>query len=192
MLADQARRRDDSGIPARRVAAVNKASDGRGLAFGYDIPLYETIIWDLIDALSDQWHTLVLDAVAMIIANHNLHCIMLPDLPTAFRGAIDQSLRPVTGYLGAFEIDPGNPVQRQAFCDLLVYNAAVVDGQIVRDLGYEGEKDTPFDGAEAFQPRGAVWQKAGWLHTKGPPDLPRYKLSDRGAVTTSLIARNQR
>src|SRR5579863_6504944 len=142
--------------------------------------------------VSVQWHTFDLDATAMTLANHRVHCITLPDLPAEFRETIDRSLKRVAGYIGAFEIDPGNPIQGRAFSDLLVYDAAIIEGQIVREVSVEGGQDTPFMGADQFKPKGSSWREMGWLVLDGPPDIPKMELSERGRITASLIERKRR
>src|ERR1700693_3441175 len=42
----------------RRVTAVSREPRGSSHTEGHDMNLYRTIIWDLADALSGQWHTL--------------------------------------------------------------------------------------------------------------------------------------
>ena len=94
----------------RRIAAISHSERRSSHTVDHDMDLYKTIIWDLTDALKQQWHTLDLDASAMTLGNHSVHCIMLPTLSSECRDLIDKSLRTVVGYMGAFEIDPGNPV----------------------------------------------------------------------------------
>ncbi len=124
-----------------------------------------------------------------IIRRHTYECVSLSALSNDVRDRADAELWEVPGYVGAFAIDPGNPLHRGGFFELLIYAAAIVDGTVVQERTIEGDEDWPLEGADRFRPGGLVWQDYGWLWSQGPEGLPKTDLSERGGTTASTLAR---
>ena len=57
----------DVSALCRRVTAVSREPRRSSHTEGHDMDLYRTIIWDLADALSGQWHKLDLEQFPMIL-----------------------------------------------------------------------------------------------------------------------------
>ena len=96
-------------------------------------------------------------------------------------------MRSTPGYIGAFEIDFGNPIHRTGFIDL-IYDAAIMGGAVVQEETMEGDRDWAMRGAAQFRPGGLRWEPYGWLHDNGPP-LPLPAASARGGRSAEMLAR---
>ncbi len=145
--------------------------------------VYRTIIWDLADALSQQWNTLNLETFPIILARKNIHCISVNSLCRKISYAVDRSLQKANGYLGAIELDSGNPIQMKIFSEFLIKDAALIDGQVVLELGWEGVLDTPFEGSNTFEPRGLRVVKFGELNALSTELVAKGGLSPRGQIS---------
>ena len=157
----------------------------------HDKSVYKYVIWEWLDALDQDWHTVNLERGLYVFRLHAGECVALSALDDEIRDAIDVSLRAVPGYVGAFAIDAGNPVHRGGFFDNLIYAAAIESGTVVQELSYEGDQDWPLEGSATFRPGGTVWQPYGWLASSGPKGLPRGVVSERGEKAAVGVARKR-
>ncbi|MCZ8186209.1 MAG: hypothetical protein O9308_07505 [Beijerinckiaceae bacterium] len=184
------------GVPtlsgfAERTTGVHGFKDGSGRTVSHDKDIYKYVIWEWLDSLGEIWNSIDRHSGLDIFRLHTGECIALSALDVDVRNAIDAILRAVPGYVGAFVIDPGNPVHRGGFFDNLIYAAAIEDGTIVQELSYEGEQDWPLEGSAAFKPGGQVWQPYGWLASSGPDGLPRGSVSERGKKAAEGVESKQ-
>jgi len=175
-----------TGLPmlhslAKRTTAVHASSRSSGHTESHDVDTYKFVVWKWLDSLQHGWSSVDPDAGSEIFRLHTGECVTLVTLDPAIRARIDQQLRTTPGYVGAFEIDPGNPLHRTGFVEQQVYMAAIVDGTVVHERTIEGDEDWALDGAHTFKPFGLRWEPWGWLRSNGPPGLPELQLSDRGA-----------
>ena len=168
---------------ATKITAVSAKGRHSSHVQSHDMEVYRTLIWDFADALSEQWSTVDRETFPLILGRTGVYCIAVPTLLTEFRDVVDRSLRGTMGYLGSIEIDLGSPIQRTIFVDYLVKDAAIVDGQVILELSWEGHEETLFEGADTFRPRGKRLVPYGTLGGLRPtipiPDLP----SRRGALS---------
>jgi hypothetical protein len=141
---------------------------------------YKFLIWDWMDSLGLGWTTVDQDKGFEIFRRHTGECVTLTALAPTIRFEVDRQLRETPGYVGAFALDAGNPLHREAFSDGLIHAASITHGAVVQELSFEGDADWPTRGAESFKPGGLVWKPYGWSIDHGPPDLARLPLSERG------------
>ena len=175
-----------TGLPmlhslATRTTAVHGSGRSSGHTESHDVDTYKYVIFEWLDSLQHGWSSVDPEAGSEIFRLHTGECVTLVTIDPAIRAVVDRQLRATSGYVGAFEIDPGNPLHRVGFVEKLCYSAAIVDGAVVQDRTFEGDEHWGFDGAETFKPNGVRWEPWGWLQSKGPPRLPELQLSDRGA-----------
>lgn len=175
-----------TGLPmlhslATRTTAVHAAGRSSGHTESHDRDTYKYVVWQWLDTLPLTWSTVDPDKGSEIFRLHTGECVALVSLDPAFRAQIDTTLSAIPGYVGAFEIDPGNPLHRVGFIEKLNYSAAIVDGEVVQERSYEGDEDWALEGAGRFEPGGMRWESKGWLCADGPPGLAKLALSDRGA-----------
>jgi hypothetical protein len=145
--------------------------------------LYRTIIWDLADALSGQWHTIDLEQFPLILGRRNVFCITAATLPVEFREGIDVRLSQTNGYLGSVEIDLGNPIQKQLLFDQLIDVAVIADGRVTMELSWEGTPETTFAGAGQFKPNGELRVAEGELDALKPQVPHPLTYSARGQLS---------
>ena len=175
-----------TGLPmlrtlAKRTTAVHASGRSSGHTESHDVDTYKYVVWKWLESLQHGWSSVDSEAGSEIFRLHSGECVTLVALAPAVRIAIDQQLRSTPGYIGAFEIDAGNPLHRIGFVEQQVYMAAIVDGTVVCERAIEGDEHWGLDGAEEFRPNGLRWEPWGWLRSKGPPGLPELQLSERGA-----------
>jgi len=165
-----------------RIAAVSNEKSAQSYTYNYNMELYRTIIWDLADAFTSQWHTVNLEEFPILLARGRIHCIVLPTMPTGIRDEIDERLRGTAGYLGSVTLDLGNPIQSRLFVDNLVDDAFVTNGVVYLERSWEGIDDTLFEGASNFEPGGGRRLPPTDFAAQCPP-IPTLPLSDRGKET---------
>jgi hypothetical protein len=90
-----------------------------------DVDLYATLIWDFCDALEDRWHSTDSAQLTRALSETGVYALAASALDLDSARRIDLGLRDVPYYLGAFELDPGNPVQQR-----------VTGGGLINDLSY--------------------------------------------------------
>ncbi|MFA5951243.1 MAG: DUF6883 domain-containing protein [Hyphomicrobium sp.] len=171
---------------ARRVSQVSASDRGTQRTDTCDEGIYQTIVWDLVDALTQQWHTVNLDAFPLQLARRNTHCIFLSTFNPDFSAPVDQKLRRTRGYLGAIYLDFGNPIQRTLFYELLIDIAVIVGGQVVVELSFEGYPESLFSGSDKFKPRGEKRVACGELSRHRPPLQYTGDVSERGEISLNL------
>lgn len=175
-----------TGLPmlrslAERTVAVHAVGNRSGHTKSHDVDTYKFVVWDWLDSLPFRWSTVNAEAGSRIFRLHTGECVTLVSLDPVIRLAIDRLLWSTPGYIGAFEIDAGNPLHRTGFVEQQIYVAAIVDGTVVHDRTFEGDEHWAFDGSKTFKPNGIRWEPYGWLRSNGPPGLPEVAFSERGA-----------
>ena len=166
---------------ATKIIAASAEGNKTGHTQSVDVELYRTLIWDLTDSLVTQWHTVGEEEFPFVLGAHGLHCVAVLTLPTIFKSEVDRHLQGVNGYVGAIEIDLGNPIQRAIFVDYLIKDAVICSGRIILELSWDGSADAIFEGSEEFLPRGLSYVEYGQLEALRPVfSLPK-RLSFRGA-----------
>lgn len=174
---------------AERTTAVHGSEKGGGRTVSHDLDTYKFVIMQWLDALNGAWNTIDRKWGERIFRRDTCECVALSALSENARDRVDTALRQVPGYVGGFAIDPGNPLHRGGFFELLIYGAAIVDGTVIQERTIEGDEDWALEGAKQFRPGGLVWQDYGWLRSQGPGGLPKTDLSERGAATASALTR---
>jgi len=165
---------------AERMTAVRGQERSGGHTISHDVNTYKFLIWDWLDSLTTVWSTVDPNKGFEIFRRHTGECVTLTTLDRAIGLQVHRTLAATPGYVGAFEIDPGNPLHREAFSDRLIHAASIMDGAVFQELSFEGDPDWPTEGAEAFKPGGLIWKPYGWLQENGPPELATVHISARG------------
>jgi hypothetical protein len=118
------------GVPsltrfAHRTSAVRGTESSSGRTISHDNDAYRYVAWDWLDSLDQGWSSVDRELGQEIFRQHSGECIAFSALRDDIRKPVDSALKSVRGYVGGFAIDPGNPVHRDAFFDLLIYAAAI-------------------------------------------------------------------
>src|SRR5262249_23089767 len=157
---------------ATRTTAVHASGRSSGHTESHDVGTYKYVVWEWLDSLQHGWSSVDSEAGAKIFRLHTREGVTLVSLHPAVPFVTDPHLRSTPGYVGGFEVDPGNPLHRIGFVEQQVYMAAIVDGTVVHERTIEGDEHWGLNGAATFQPNGLRWEPWGWLRSNGPPGLP--------------------
>lgn len=168
---------------ATKITAVSEEGRRSSQTQSHDMEVYRTVIWDLADAISQQWITVDPETFPLILGKGGVHCISVPTLPTTFRDNIDRLLKKTHGYLGAIDVDLGNPIQQKLFIDYLIKDAVIIGGQVVMELSWEGYLESHFEGAATFQPHGQHLVAYGALDSLRPTIPFPTEPSLRGVIS---------
>jgi hypothetical protein len=103
--------------------------------------LYTSLVWDLSEAISGQWHSLDCESFPLLIGSHNLYCITTPNLSITIPIKIDKRLKHAPGYIGAVQIDQSNPLQLKLFIQSLIGGLAL-KGRTLYVLSSEPKDET--------------------------------------------------
>lgn len=163
---------------ASKVKSVTRSENRSAALHGYDQSLLATVLHDFAVGLSRGWHTFPDNLVIETIGRHSIHCLVLPTLATDLRQKIDQGLRAVPFYMGATEIDLGNPIQITGFFRYLVKDAAIHNGAIYLEEDWEGSVNAVFEGEEHMPNGLRVVPEGGLIRRFGP--LPSAEISEGG------------
>lgn len=161
-----------------------------------DIDLFKTLIWDLQDALAESWNTVDPEAFLTSIGSRDVFALAVSDLSDEFSQATDAALRRQPFYLGGFEADPGNPIQRHILVDSLAHSfdyrhrvllfdpwqsEGPLDPLPLDRLGEEWYSSLPFDDVRYLTAEEGADNNfvPGWPH---PP------ISKRGARSAAILA----
>jgi hypothetical protein len=170
---------------ATRVVAVAASGNRSSRTQDTDKDLLKTIVWDMADAIAGQWHTIDLVSAPGMLATGQLYCICLPSMCRQIAHAIDRAVSRRRGYIGAIEVDLGNPTQKSVFVEYLFKSAAVVDGQILMEADSDGHPYGRLSGADRFKPRG-LGLVYPWP-SSAVPLIPTLQMSERGRITSQRL-----
>ncbi len=189
---------------AYKVARVSLS--GKSDKWGYegvstrsegDLELFQTLIWDFCDAIAGRWHSLDLESLPEVLGHRDVFVVALSALDPGLRGKVDAGLRDHEFYLGAFEVDPGNPIQQR-----------VTGGGLVHDCDYRSRSlfFSPWESEEPLDPpplnrHGDEWfadlpfaevryyadEELWGEEEEKAPAWPTAPLSPRGEKSATLI-----
>jgi hypothetical protein len=166
---------------AEKTIAARAEPKSRGDTVGLDMELFRTVIWDLADTIATQWHTLNRQTFPTALGHDAIYCVAIPSLPNDVRTPVDRSLIKARGYLGALEIDRGNPIQVRLM-EMLRQDAVIRHGEILLELSPEGQSDTQVSGASSFM-NGEIRVPYSTLTRHAPAKLSELALSPRGRMS---------
>lgn len=176
-----------------RTTRVEVSEDrfGGGTTRSNDSKLRFALIWDLCDSASEGWHSFEPNRLALTIARHNIAAICASNLSEVISNQICELLSETSFFVGAFEIDAGNPLQRHLLFDLLIFDEIYSAGSLLFVPDITVPEDDLYDLAEGgFWWSNLPFDLVGWfdeaLHGE-VPELPSAPLSDRGRKSKSLL-----
>lgn len=153
-----------------------------------DMALFKLLIGDFCDSFQNQWHMLdLVQLPELLMQLHTFYCIFVPTFPSRYRTSADEHLRRHPWYLGAAEPDLSNPLHRELLVDSLIRDAFVEQGGLYMPLGFEGELDGDFYGAEKFSSQGIVALPMDEFSERAPLIPISDKLTARAMVTLTRL-----
>jgi len=176
---------------AAKTSGVHSTQRSKGQTVSYDKDIYKHVICEWLNSIGEDWHTIQQEYGLNCLMQRTSECISLSSLDDDIRDAINTKLKDVSGYVGAFTIDPANPIHRNGFFNSLIYAAAIENGTVIQELSCDGEEEWPLEGSGQFRPGGLIWKQPGWLNQFGPAGLARQITSERGKKSALILARKR-
>lgn len=152
---------------------------------GTDRRRLATVVGDLTDSLSHLWHTANITELPGRMIGSNVYCLSIFPVSIALAERVDSKLQAFRPYLGALQIDPGNPVHIEVFSRLLpcVF--------FHKGTMYASRWDTD-EGVYTFGRIAAryfaVDELSFWDFKKAAPPVPDTPQSLRGQQTARMLA----
>jgi hypothetical protein len=181
--------RNLASIVTRVVIPVNDSRSrlrtSHSQHMGTDIRKLATVVGDLSDSLTGLWQTLDLIELPSRLAGSNVYCLTIFPVRLEVARELDKKLLGFAPYLGALEVDTGNPIQMRVFSQLLrcVYFR---DGTM-----YASRWDTD-EGVYTFGSTAdqyfRVKELSYWEYEKSAPALPGAPLSNRGKQSDKRLS----
>lgn len=156
-----------------------------------DRDLFSTLLWDLTEAIAVQWNTCDAERFPLVLGRHAACCVTIPTVSEEFLAPIDGALRGAPGYIGALTVDPGNPVQFELFCNLLV-DQMYLQARRLYLLGEPGGEELSIDGWVDLGLDGVEVVEHNSYSDSGPIRPDRSRLSPRGEITRRILDRRGR
>ncbi|MBI6865924.1 DUF6883 domain-containing protein [Lysinibacillus fusiformis] len=114
-----------------QLAASERSGKEISSTYIFDKYLYTSLLIDLTKTMSLTWYTYnIEDFNIMGINLNNIYCITASNLSSDMALQLDVTLRKQAFYIGAAEIDPGNPLHQILFSRFLIPNAYIKDNTI--------------------------------------------------------------
>lgn len=174
---------------AAKISDVSSGLNRSGYTQTYDMRLYRLLLWDLSTALSDAPGAPTSNAILDVLRKRREECLTLSNVSENLRKAIDRALKRCPGYIGACELDAGNPILRRAFYDGLMHLALIQDGFLIQQRTIEGGEAFELEGAKKFKPNGLKWIDNSYSSPATEFRLEAKPLSERGALSVDRLNR---
>jgi len=165
---------------AEKVTEVRANEKSQGRRISYDKGIYRTMIWDLADSLCGGHCSAGFDEIFDVLRNRTSECLSVSDIPKNVAEAIDKTLSSLPGYIGFYQIDPGNPLQLGAFS--LCSFGGIKEGFVIQERSIEDEEEHDIRGAKEFKPNGIKWVP----HTYGF-GIPEFQLKETKLYPSIII-----
>jgi hypothetical protein len=144
---------------------------------GTDIHKLATVIGDLSDSLASLWQTLDLIALPSRLAGSNVYCLTIFPMKVEVARQLDEKLSGFDSYLGALEVDSGNPIQMRVFSQLL--RCVYFSNGTMYASRWDTDEDVYTFGSTADR-YFKIEELSYWDYQKFAPALPKAPLSTRG------------
>ena len=173
--------------PSRFVDGISAAE-----TLANDARLQRLLLWELCDSIAEGWTTTSEEDLPMALGPRNVWVISLWPLSRAIADRFESRLVGDAGYLGAVEIDAGNPLQRELLWESLIYDLYYKGGDLVHIQGWDVPEDRyDLKGRgewwDALNFDDVCWQEDRAASEREPPPLLETPLSERGGLTANRL-----
>jgi hypothetical protein len=159
----------------------SEMADGR---FVDDFSARFALLCELCDAASEGWCTLDQIQAPWVLYSRSIYIILASAMSESVRQDVDRKLSELSWYLGAMEVDRGNPIQRWLFGESLIPTWFYSNGWV--GLDEEEDAEPP---ARLF--RGIKADGFGWTGSRSellpPPPIAWGAMSIRGERSASVL-----
>lgn len=174
----------------RLVVAPDSGGGGKRLSMGMhqrvDRRTLATLIGDVVDSFRAQWQTVDLVDLPRRFGRTNVYCLSMSPVLPGLAKLMDGKLRSYGPYIGAVQVDPGNPIHRRLFAELpdCVYFDS---GTIYRSRWNTDEGVNEFGRQPGKHFR--VTDLSYWDFQRAAPRFPMEErgLSERGAESAKRL-----
>lgn len=128
-----------------QICEVKREGNTTSTSYAVSTDLYITLLTELAQSIKEHHNTIFASDIAVLFAKHNIYCIVLSQLLHLSLMHIDESIRGFKGYIGAFELDKGNPLHFSLFIDLLIEHGFIDQNKIYiqEEYGVDCEEIIP-------------------------------------------------
>lgn len=165
--------------------------NGSGEVQSDDVKLRLTVIWDFCESATTAWCSFDPEELTLTIARSNIVAIVASDLERDVALGVDAAAWEHPFYLGAMEIDPGNPLQTHLLFSLLIYDEFYDHGNLkfIPDVLVPREELYELNGGDEWWAdlpfTSITWHDAST--DEPPPTFEKLPLSDRGKQSDALL-----
>ncbi len=176
---------------------VGPALAGVGRTESGDPELFQTLIWDFCDGMKERWNSVDQDDLPSRLGRWEVYAVAASNLTASTAAHVDSELRQQRAYVGAFEVDVGNPIQQRVSVGGLINDRDYLARELIFD---PWDTDNPFDppplmrhGDEWFTdlPFSAVRYPAEGEDLSDIPQWPTAALSERGVLSAAILAQRR-
>jgi hypothetical protein len=171
------------------VSAVKFESRSLGRTISHDQDLFKLMLWDASEALSGSAGHKVAHFILDVLRRGRDECFTLSAISNSIQMGMDRFLINCPGYVGAFRIDPGNPILMRSFFASLSHNALFKGGSVVLERSFEDDDNFEFEGARTFAPNGLKWRPHSFGDIPKQFQLPKVVRTERGRLSVDRLRR---
>jgi hypothetical protein len=171
------------------VSAVKSELHSQAQTISHDQDLFKLMLWDASEALSGNGGHKVAHSILDVLRKRRDECFTISAISHSIQMGMERFLIHCPGYVGAFRIDPGNPILMQSFFAVLCHNALFKGGSVVLERSFEDDDNFEFEGARTFAPNGLIWRPHSFGVIPKQFQLPKVELSERGRLSLDRLQR---
>lgn len=127
-----------------QISEVKKIGDETSISKIINRELYVTLLTEFVQSIKNGYNTISEKNLYMLIARHNIYSVILTNYQYDSCENVDRLLKKFSGYIGAFQLDVGNPLHIIVFLELTIYNGFLRQNELYLQEEYgQGEDIIP-------------------------------------------------
>lgn len=127
-----------------QISEVKKTGSTTSILKTADKELYVTLLTEFVQSIKSRYNTILEKDLYRLIARHNIYSVILTNYQQDLCEKDDYLLKGFSGYIGAFEIDMGNPLHTVLFLERMIYNGVLKQNELYLKEQYgQGEEIIP-------------------------------------------------
>lgn len=124
-----------------QISEVNKTGNTTRISMITDKEFYISLLTELVNSIKNRCNTICEKNLYKLLANQNIYGVILTNHQYDLYVNIDKVLKDFSGYVGAFELDMGNPLHIILFLELMIYNGFLKQNTLYIEDGYGLDED---------------------------------------------------